>query len=106
MLSRKLLPEFFNYRVGRITRPIKSEFGYHLFKIIDAKLANTELEYDDVKDQIKSLLVSEKQRDEYINFITNLKSKVEIETNYELLNELKSDSTHIKQKMITTTDSI
>jgi len=88
----------FRRRVGTLTKPIKSEFGYHIFKIIDKKKPDSVREYDEVKDRIVNRLLAKKKEELYKDFITNLKSKMEFETNYEYLNELYLDSVKIVKK--------
>jgi peptidyl-prolyl cis-trans isomerase C len=78
----------FSWKVGSITKPIRSEFGYHIFKIMDRKLANSVREFDEVKEDICKILIAEKKREIYQRYITNLKSKVTIKSNYNVLNEL------------------
>lgn len=99
--SDDVVPEIaasvFNWKVGSVTRPIKSEFGYHIFKIIDKKSANTVRDYEEVKDKIIKRLITKKKEDRYKDFITSLKSKNEVKTNFEYLSELYTDTIHISQ---------
>jgi len=87
----------FSWRVGSITRPIQSEFGYHIFKILDQKEANTLREFDDVKDLIMDRILAKKKEELYKDLITSLKSKIEVKTNFDYLKEMYRDSSKIQQ---------
>lgn len=94
--SDDVVPEIasslFRWRVGTVTRPIKSEFGYHIFKITDKKDQNTLKEYEEVQDEIVERLLAKRKEEMYKDYITSLKSKVEIKTNYDYLKEFFNDS--------------
>lgn len=80
------------YRLGRFTQPIKSLYGYHLFKILDKKSKGELLELDDVKHIIIARLENEKRSEEYRKLLGLLKSNAKIETNFQLLNTIPIDS--------------
>jgi parvulin-like peptidyl-prolyl isomerase len=86
----------FTYRIGDVTSPIKSEFGYHIFYVVDKRPSGEVATIDEVSDKISSRLISEKRKEIYRNFINDLKSKSEVSTHYELLSELYPDSLHTK----------
>ena len=60
----KMVPPFekycFSAEIGKISEPIKSKFGYHVI-IVDAKKAEKQQTYDEVKVQIASEMVREKR---------------------------------------------
>ena len=59
--------------VGEITKePVKTQFGYHLIKL-DAKNAAREISYAEIKDQLKDLVLQEKQKKAYDSKINQLK---------------------------------
>jgi len=78
----------FRYRSGSITRPIKSQFGYHVFKILEKRNPNTIRNFEEVRNKIIDRLVNEKREDLYVNYITDLRDKTSIEQNFEYLEEL------------------
>ncbi len=94
----------FKWRVGSVTRPIKSEFGYHIFKIKDKREPNTLKEYEEVKDEIVERLLAKRKEEMYKDYITSLKSKVEIKTNYDYLKAFFNDS--IRSQIQVTSDSL
>ncbi|MEE4312005.1 MAG: peptidyl-prolyl cis-trans isomerase [candidate division KSB1 bacterium] len=78
----------FRYRSGSTTRPIKSQFGYHVFKILEKRNPNTIRNFEEVRNKIIDRLVNEKREDLYVNYITDLRDKTSIEQNFEYLEEL------------------
>ena len=99
----KIIPEirsiFYNRnKVGSIPRPIKSEFGYHLVKIIDKRSKGSVKPFDEVKDQIVNRLKSMKRNEEYRDLIVELRNKININRNVDLLRKFYSDSTLITNK--------
>ncbi len=73
----QMVPEFdsavFSMAVGEITStPVKTQFGYHLIKLISKGEAKT-ASFDEVKDDIKMGLLGEKRRKAYESKINQLK---------------------------------
>ncbi len=73
----QMVPEFdsavFSMNVGDITEtPVKTQFGYHLIKL-NAKNESSVAPLAEVKDGIRSMLESEKQRAAYESKINQLK---------------------------------
>lgn len=80
----KMVPEFedvaFNMEVGAVSEPVKTQFGYHIIKLNDKKEASNST-YEQVKDQIKSQLLGQKQQKAYIDKTNELKEKYEVKNN-------------------------
>jgi len=57
---------------------IKSEFGYHIVKLIDKKVGKTPT-FEEVSPQIQSLLENQKIQYELTRLIERLKKKIHIE---------------------------
>lgn len=78
----RMVPEFedaaFNLEVGIVSEPVKTQFGYHLIKV-DEKLPADIKEFNEVKNSIQVNLLSQKQNEEYINFVNKLKENQNVE---------------------------
>ncbi len=73
----QMVPEFdnavFDMEVGEITgEPVKTQFGYHLIKL-NAKNPPKETPYNEIRNEIKGALLSEKRRKAYESKINQLK---------------------------------
>lgn len=72
----QMVPEFdeacFSMKVGELRGPVKTQFGYHLIKLNDKKEA-TPLKYEDIADQIKQKLLTDKQQAAYRSKVNQLK---------------------------------
>ena len=72
----QMVPEFeeaaFSMEPGEIKGPVKTQFGYHLIKLIEKHDAS-EMKYEDVAYQLKEQLLREKQQKAYQSKIAQLK---------------------------------
>lgn len=73
----QMVPEFdsavFDMQVGEVTKtPVKTQFGYHLIKLIDKKEAEP-TPYAEISGEIKNALLLEKRRKAYESKINQLK---------------------------------
>lgn len=72
----QMVPEFdtavFEMNTGDISKPVKTQFGYHLIKL-NAKNEASEIPFNDVKESIKIQLTTEKQQAAYKSKINQLK---------------------------------
>lgn len=63
-----MLPEFektaFSLEIGKISEPVKSQYGYHIIKVDDKKGAK-EAKLEDVKDDIKKSIKEGKSQEAY-----------------------------------------
>lgn len=82
--KEQMVPEFanaaFDLKVGEISKPVKTEFGYHVIKVTDKKPAGT-VPLEEVKPQLTAYLKSQKQQSAVQDLIAKLKSDAKIENN-------------------------
>lgn len=75
-----MVPEFeevaFEMEKGQISVPVKTQYGYHLIKLIDKKQEEVK-SFDEVKVQLGQQLLNHKQEHVYFNKIIELKQKYE-----------------------------
>ena len=72
----QMVPEFdqacFAMEVGAISEPVKTQFGYHIIRL-DEKNEAKPIPYEDIAEQIKQHMLSEKQRQALQSKINQLK---------------------------------
>jgi len=74
----------FALEVGEISDVIKTEFGFHILKVLD-KRPEIIKPIEEVKEDIIQTLLPIKQKEAFENLLEELKSKTEIEINEEAL---------------------
>lgn len=75
----RMVPEFekaaFALEVGAYTKiPVKSQFGFHIIKVVDKRIQQPPA-YEQVKEQIRSVLLSEK----YFALVKSLRAAAKVE---------------------------
>ena len=73
-------------KVGDTSAVVKTPYGYHIIRVTDERDA-TQQKLEDVKDQIKQILVQQTRADAYQKFLDALRKKATIEI---LIPELKA----------------
>ena len=91
----ELAARLFRYQEGSITQPIKSDFGWHVFKIIKKRPKGFQIELDEVREKINSRLAFSKSTQRYKSLIKDLGNKIRIKTNENVIQEIYQDSTLI-----------
>ncbi|QQY80872.1 peptidylprolyl isomerase [Keratinibaculum paraultunense] len=78
----KMVPEFeevaFSMEEGEISKPVKTQFGYHLIKL-DYKKEPSISPLDEVKGQINQQLILMKQQQLYLDKAEELKKNYKVE---------------------------
>lgn len=64
---------------GELSAPVQTQFGWHLI-LLNKKNENTVLSYEEIKDQLKEQLLSEKQQKAHTSKINQLKILFPVDT--------------------------
>lgn len=82
--KEQMVPEFanaaFDMKVGDVSKPVKTQFGYHVIKVTDKKPAGT-VPFDQVKPQLTSYLENQKKQAAVQDVITKLRGDAKIVNN-------------------------
>jgi len=80
-LAKPLEDAVFKLMVGEWTKePIKSDYGYHFFRVEERK-ASTNFVYDDVKKDLMEVLYQQNTKKAYDQWLESLKAKATIKIN-------------------------
>jgi peptidyl-prolyl cis-trans isomerase C len=78
----RMVPEFaevaFSEKVGEISNPVRTQFGWHVIKVTEKKPAGT-LPYDEVKAQLITYLKAKKQEEAAQQVLKSLRDSAKIE---------------------------
>ena len=81
----QMVPEFekaaFEGKVGDLTGPVKTQFGYHLIWIADRKTEEA-AEFSDIKGQLAQKLLQQKKQEAYLQAVKDLEAKYGVERKY------------------------
>lgn len=80
----QMVPEFekaaFEMKPGEVSKPVKTQFGYHIIKLVDKKEGRTS-SFEEVSSQLVQQLTMMKQNEAYVKKCDELKGKYEIKIN-------------------------
>ena len=86
----QMVPEFeraaASLKVGDISIPVKTQFGYHIIKVTDKKTGSP-VEFEKVRDLISQKLSGEKQKEAFEAYIAELKKTYKVELNKDALSK-------------------
>lgn len=78
----QMVPEFeeavFALEPNQVSKPVKTQFGYHIIKLTDKKESST-ASFEEAKDTIIQNLTAQGQHDHYNSFLEELKKKYPVE---------------------------
>lgn len=87
----QMVPEFesaaIKLKVGEISEPVKTRFGYHIIKVTD-KETGKPIEFEKIKNTLAQRLAAEKQKEFFDTYIDELKNRYKVEMNQEAIAKL------------------
>jgi len=78
MLPAELDEKAFVLGLGEVSKPILSQFGYHLIRVDEKRIAS-KLRYEQVKDDLEQLLVQANFGKELANYLQELRKDAKVE---------------------------
>ncbi len=77
----QMVPDFeevaFKLDINEISRPVKTQYGYHIIKVVDKKRPGIS-DFDDVKPQIAHHLIGMKQQQAYAQEVNRLRGQFKV----------------------------
>jgi peptidyl-prolyl cis-trans isomerase C len=87
----QMVPEFeraaFNLKVGEVSDPVRTRFGYHIIKVTDKK-EGIPVSFEEAKDVIRRQLLMEKRKMLFDSYMEQLEKKSKIIKNEEILSQI------------------
>jgi len=80
----RMVPEFadqaFKMKVGEVSDPVKTQYGFHIIKVTDKKAART-VPFDEAKEKIESYLKESKKREAVTALLASVRAKADVKVN-------------------------
>ncbi|MBI4710346.1 MAG: peptidylprolyl isomerase [Nitrospirae bacterium] len=96
----QMVPEFdqyaFRLKVGEMSAPFKTRFGYHIIKVTGKK-EGTQLAFDQIKEAVKRRLMAEKQKDIFDTMIEDLKKEAKLNIDKKALEAVEIPKAEVPQ---------
>jgi peptidyl-prolyl cis-trans isomerase C len=77
----QMVPEFeeaaFALKVNDVSRPVKTQFGYHIIKLVDRKAPGFR-DFEEVEGEIRNILMGSKQNKKYVEESKRLREKYSV----------------------------
>ncbi|MBM3254466.1 MAG: hypothetical protein FJZ16_09455 [Candidatus Omnitrophica bacterium] len=84
----QMIPDFedacFRLKPGELSDVVKTSLGFHIIKLTD-RLPLQRRGFEEVKEEIRNILLTKKRKTNFDNFMANLRKSVRIEVNEKLL---------------------
>lgn len=82
---------------GEVSAPVKSQYGFHIIKVTDVK-QSTALDINAIKEDLRNVLMQEKQQQIFEKYISDVKNKYKIEINKEQVEKIVAAANQGKPK--------
>lgn len=83
--SGQMVPEFDqaleNMDKGEISEPVKTQFGYHVIKLVDKNLVRND-DFESNRHEIEGILLGKKQQEVYLEKTNELQKKYKVEKSF------------------------
>lgn len=87
----KMVPEFeravMSMKVGEVSKPVQTRFGYHIIKLTDIKKGKA-ADFEQSKDAIKKQLIAERKKALFDSYVEKLRAESSVTRNEDVLESI------------------